>query len=136
VLAGLILPQLDRQAPRSLPVANACAALTELYHYSQPQTVYEACLDPREPLRDPGRPFQTCVLVPERRGEAAGAVGQAAGFLLQELLTPPGRLADEARDRTGAAVRTFGSYRLSWPRRRPPERPPPRFRPRRGAPLQ
>jgi serine/threonine protein kinase len=121
VQAVLLLPPAGGFAGRAA-LGNTFAALTELHHYSEPDTVYEARFDLRDSVaRDPERPFRRSWLVPvappgdEPALRTAG--GLAGGFLFRELLTPLGRAGDERRGADRTAFRTFGAYRLAWPRR-------------------
>ena len=126
----LLLPFVDRNTPKSQAVANAYAALTELNHYSSPNTRYEAKFDNKEPaICDPERPFHRCLLLTLPKSPDPGPLRRtadlAAAALLQETLTPAGRVADESREAfqnlyrpEGASCQTFGLYRLTWPRQR------------------
>jgi eukaryotic-like serine/threonine-protein kinase len=124
----LFAPPVDANAPKSLAVANSCAALTELFHFSSPSTTYEGTFDSREGTiidRDP--PFRRCMLLqlPESTQPSTlrPIVGLGAGFLYHEMFTTIGRAADKARMDAAkpagpsAILQTSGAFRLTWPRR-------------------
>ncbi len=125
--ALLYLPEVSEGNVPPLGLANAHAALRELIHFSLPNTQYEALFDRKDGLLvDPEPPFRRCALLPLPRLDDAQALrpllGMAAGFLFQEILTIVGREADKGRGQSthhaGALpLQTFGSYRLTWPRR-------------------
>ena len=104
-------------------------ALTELNHFSNPANGFRAQYVEREPaLQSAMPPFSRSFVLPslDCKGTLADTMSPFAEFLYQDLLTPVGRAADtcrgERRARPGAdaglVVRSFGSFRLSWPRRR------------------
>jgi hypothetical protein len=101
-------------------LANARAALTELYHYGCAVAGYKTQFDTREgPFCDNERPFRQCVLVPlGGRFDAAGVnrgADLAAQAALTDMLTPVGRTAHP--DGAGESLITFvGVRRLAWPR--------------------
>jgi eukaryotic-like serine/threonine-protein kinase len=124
----LYVPNVDRTTSKNAPVANAYAALTELYHYTSPNTVYEALFDTAVgPIIDRERPFTRCLILPLPKtaepAETRTALGLGAGFLHHELLTPFGRIADQARTSftkpsgLPSFFQTCGTFRLTWPRR-------------------
>src|SRR5262249_33114586 len=119
-----------RSTPKTLAVANACTALSELEHFSQPGNRFEARFDTRQPsVADPERPFERCVLLSLPRtpdvSKAPPAADRAAGLIYQETLTPLGRCLDDTRKGyhakhpvAGASLQSFGCYRIVWPRQR------------------
>lgn len=130
-LTGLLMaPPVDRSTPKSLAVANACTALAELHHFSQPTTRYEAKLDIRQPsVADPEKPFDRCVLFSLPRNPnpkvAPPSTDRAAGLVYQEAFTPLGRRADDVRaahqakkPSSGISLQSFSCYRFTWPRQR------------------
>lgn len=130
-ITGLLLaPPVDRSTPKTLAIANACTALAELHHFSQPSTRYEAKLDTRQPsVADPEKPFDRCVLLSLPRNPNPKVVppsaDRAAGLVYQEALTPLGRRNDEVRAEyqakkppIGVSLQSFGCYRITWPRQR------------------
>jgi eukaryotic-like serine/threonine-protein kinase len=140
VAGMLLLPAVERQTSRPLAVANAFAALQEIHHFSQKGVRYEARLSTREPpLIDPERPFARCAMLSLPRTaeprETRRAAELAAGHIVQELLSPMGRVVDEARATylesahpEGIPLQTFGLYRMSWPRQRLLDQAMDRFR--------
>jgi eukaryotic-like serine/threonine-protein kinase len=127
VTAVLLVPGANSR-PRSL--GNACAALTEILHFSHLDTTYELRLAAVEPLvKDAEPPFGKILAVPLDEGSSdastgRNAVGQAAGILLSEILSPLGRAGDVARQGAtrlaagGCACDVAATYRFIWPRRR------------------
>lgn len=128
VTGVLLAPPVDRGTPKTLGIANTLACLTELEHYSHSQTRYEARFDAKSnPIVDAEKPLHRATLLSLPKTREARSLEQvgdfAAGIIFQELLTPMGRVADEARHtylqarpREGMSLQTFGMYRLSWPR--------------------
>jgi len=114
---------------RPTALGNACAALTEILHLSQPGSIYELRTGSREvPIIDADPPFSRLIAVTlDGVGETQmgrGAVGQAAGLLLAEILAPLGRIMDTARSSVtrlsspGPVCEVAATYRFAWPRRR------------------
>jgi serine/threonine protein kinase len=130
VVGILLLPPADRAAAKGPGLANTFAALTELYHFSSPETIYTAFFDDAEdPIHDQEAPFRRCFMLPlpeesDDPTELHDVALLAGDFLCRELVTPVGRRADELREEAlanpeepGAFVcQTFGSYRYSMPR--------------------
>lgn len=144
-VVGLLLvppegPTSDIGAPTQ---ANTYAALTELHHYSRPETVFSANYDDRNTVvTDAGPPFSHMYLLPGptpqpvTRLASARAIRMAslswgdpkterepadavAEFLRLSILSQVGGVLDEAQphsDGSGTDVRTFGSARFRWPR--------------------
>jgi hypothetical protein len=114
VAGWLLVPPAGADAPA---LANTYAALTELRHFSRPDTTYRArCDDPDGCSTTRDAPFDRLVVLPQ------DGPGLAADGLARDLLTPFGRAADERRDAAGrgppgADCRTFGAARFAWPRR-------------------
>lgn len=128
IIGLFLLPAVDRNPARKLLLGNAFAALTELAHFSRPDTVFTARYDDKEkPVQSTGRPFdrQFFLVTPDGADDAPeqDVAALAAEFLAADLLTPVGRTADEERRALGPAeagdellVQSFGLYRLTWPR--------------------
>ncbi|HVS34775.1 MAG TPA: tubulin-like doman-containing protein [Gemmataceae bacterium] len=129
VIGLLLLPPVDRHRTRVLPLGNACAALTELSHYSSPSTVFKARYHEREaPVQDAEPPFSRCFLLPmpDEADETATRelVDSAGQFLYRDLCTALGKAADLGRaglsappwEQRGMFYQTFGMYHLAWPR--------------------
>ncbi|MCS6851048.1 MAG: protein kinase [Gemmataceae bacterium] len=124
VVGVFLLPPAGPQ--KTLPLANAHAALRELNHFSAPNVVYSTRFDERDPvITDPEPPFSRLVFLqlPDQQDAlpASQVIGMAGEMLYRELLTPLGRKADISRRtppaRGGVVGQSFGLYRLSWPRR-------------------
>jgi serine/threonine protein kinase len=128
-IVGLfVLPGVDRSGGQSMAMANTFAALTELNHFSVPETTFWAHYDDSEPpLRDTGPPYERCIILPLEAGDESALrdrVDLIADWLYHDLLTPLGRSADECRaalpapDATSSNLtcQTFGMYQISWPR--------------------
>ncbi|HET6574426.1 MAG TPA: tubulin-like doman-containing protein [Fimbriiglobus sp.] len=123
----LLLPPADKSAAKSLALANTCAALTEVHHFASGNR-YQTRFDANEaPVLDTEGPFARCAVVPLPRApkerDQSRSYGLAARVLYLELLTPAGRVADDARavyvadpGRGAALAQPFGLYRLTWPR--------------------
>jgi serine/threonine protein kinase len=123
----LLVPPADKAAPRSVALANTCAALAEIQHFAEGNR-YQVKFDGNEaPILDPEPPFARCALVQLPRApkekDQNRVFGLAARELFMELLTPAGRVADEVRSRSDPApdqatptAQVFGLYRLTWPR--------------------
>jgi serine/threonine protein kinase len=130
VVGLFLLPRVDRNRTRTLPLGNACAALRELSHFASPGTCFTARYQEREePTRDGDPPFGRCFLLPlpeetDEQGlsEVTGLAGQ---FLARDLCSPLGRASDLARaglsgpawERRGLYYQTFGLFQVSWPQR-------------------
>ena len=125
-LVGLFyLPAASKQGTRGLALANTFAALTELHHFSAPGTVFSArYVHKARPVQDSGSPFARSVLLPLPDTRDVDPFQElldlSADFLVRDLLTPLGRLADTSRSQVpvgqGLTCQSFGMYRLSWPR--------------------
>jgi hypothetical protein len=121
---------------RVFELGNAYAALKELNHFSTSGVTFAARYETKGPLlTDSDAPYSRCQLLPqedfEEETQQETAAGQATSFILRDLLTPLGRVADAYREgllhgRCGPelpgakrmpVIQTFGMYRLSWPRR-------------------
>lgn len=125
-----LLPAVDRHPGRTLGLANTFAALTELNHFSAPGTFFSAQYEEKDKgFHDHEGPFARCLILPLPEETEARSLrevsGTAADFLYRNLVTPLGRTIDEARAGTAAPPRhpwgldcqTFGSYRISLPRK-------------------
>lgn len=102
-----------------LQLANTYAALTELHHFSAPTTAFMTQEHPgAPPLRDEGRPFSRCLLLPAPSGNVKDPLSDsrraAAAFLEHDLFLGSGFGASAGEQ--GAVHRTPGLYRYSWPR--------------------
>jgi serine/threonine protein kinase len=128
VVGLLLLPPVDRCRTRVLPLGNACAALTELQHYSGPDSVFTARYHDREaPIHDSEPPFSRCFLLPlpDEADEAATRelVDLTGQHLYRDLCSPLGKAADLGRAELAAPrasrglfYQTIGLYQLAWPR--------------------
>jgi eukaryotic-like serine/threonine-protein kinase len=129
VVGLLMLPPVDHCRTRVLPLGNAYAALTELRHYSSPDSVFTARYHEREaPIRDADPPFSRCILLPlpDEADETATRelVDQAGQHLYRDLCSALGQAADLGRAELpappwasrGLFYQTFGLYQLAWPR--------------------
>ncbi|WP_029629702.1 tubulin-like doman-containing protein [Zavarzinella formosa] len=106
VIGVFIIPSADRQA-KGPAMANTYAALREMHHYSQEDTVFTAHYDEREGrVSDPAPPFARCVILPTpvvSKGSAGGEqlfealVRRAGSIIARDLFTPLGRTADDNR---------------------------------------
>jgi len=128
-LIGLFfVPPADKTAARNATLGNTYASLAELYHFQAKRSRYQTSFDKTEaPVIDPEPPFARVMMLPLPQNinakEQSTTASRAARALFQELLTPAGRVADEARETARAAkasavpiCQTFGLFRLSWPR--------------------
>lgn len=128
VVGLFFVPPADKTSARNASLGNTFAALEELYHFQARKTRYQTSFDKSEaPVVDPEAPFARVMLLPFPKApipkEQAEATERAARALYHEILTPTGRVTDEARDvfRNGnpsaiPTAHTFGLFRLSWPR--------------------
>jgi hypothetical protein len=126
----LLLPPVETASAAAVQAtANTSAGLTELIHYSQPDTLFEHSFDDRDSrVTDAAPPFsRLCVLAWEaeaRPGSTRDGPAQAGDWLACDLSQPLGRSADELREASrggegnsgevGAA--TFGLCVFSAPR--------------------
>ena len=129
VVGLFLLPAAERGA-KGPGLANVYTALRELHHYSRPDTTFTAEFEERDGLvNDQAPPFTRCFAVPLPSAPRPGqtetprdAARKAAGFLLNELLSPLGRAADAARSRPSrlgtpeVALSVFGQASYVWPR--------------------
>ena len=121
VTGVLVLPRPARDSTAAAQAtANACAGLTELHHFAQPETVYKASLDNPEPaFTTPEAPFDRTIVLPQ----TDAAADLSAELLIRELFTPFGRDLDARRAAAGSAeaaaiaVQTFGLARFAAPHR-------------------
>lgn len=133
-VAGVFLmPAVEKGAGQVRSVANTCAALAEINHFSDPGVRFVAGYrDSPHALKDAKAstttpPFSQCFLLPAARPgtNAAQEITSLAGdWLCRDLTTSLGRAMDQGRDQlrapsgaTSLRCRTFGLYRLSVPRR-------------------
>lgn len=126
----LLLPPVETvSAAAAQATANAAAALTEVIHFSQPDTLFEHGFDDRDcRVTDASPPFgRLCVLpwaLETRAGSTHDGPAQAGDWLACDLSQPLGRATDELREAAlgvehhngdlGAA--TFGLCVFSSPR--------------------
>lgn len=126
-MAGVLLAPPTDAKPHAL--ANACATLTEIEHFGRSDSQYELRMRPRDPVhRDSAPPFHRITIVPMApAGEENAtrlAIGQAAGLLIDEMLTPAGRCIETARRDAhvrsilGTTAEVAATYRIAWPRTR------------------
>ena len=120
VSAVVMVPSAD--APKQ-PLANACATLTEIIHWSRPDTIYEMRPSPRASKRaDLQPPLNRIVATPlgARGSSVRAAVGLAAGLLMTETLSPLARTLAAAQKPAagGVPVAVASTYRFRWPRTR------------------
>jgi eukaryotic-like serine/threonine-protein kinase len=128
--AIFLLPAADRQPNRTLAMGNAYAALTELNHFSSPETIFSARYEEHgKAIQDPEAPFTHCTVLELPQGsEERGAqetIEMAADALCYDLISPLGREVENARARLcqapqqmrGLCCRAFGLYRISLPRK-------------------
>lgn len=123
------LPSPRGHPSRPFAVANTFAALSEIYHFSRPDTTFTARYAVKEPpIADPAPPFGRLLLMPLDMDEKKlrDTTGMGAGMLYRDLVTPMGHALEtnrndaiKARQTTAAAgpvLQVFGMNRLSWPR--------------------
>jgi serine/threonine protein kinase len=124
----LLLPAAEQSARKNPALVNAFAALTELEHFSSAKVTYTASFDEgEEAYKDPGPPFQRCVVLPLPDEGDAGAtddqISWAGDFISRELVTPLGSTVEEARTHlsepcdAGTTCQTFGAYVFTTPHR-------------------
>src|SRR5262249_5197608 len=129
-IVGLFfLPAMDRSPGPTMDAGNAFGALTELNHFSAPETTFWAHYDDAEPpIRDSEPPYNRCLLLPLPIGDDSQLLRSQAGlfadWLYYDLTTPLGRAAEECRAAVPAppskswtfCCQTFGMYHISWPK--------------------
>jgi len=127
----LFLPPAERTSKKSVALGNTFASLTELFHFSSPQTTYQAFFDDQEdPLNDKGAPFTRTFMLPLPEDGADQTplrelTGMVGDFMCRDLVTPVGRKVDELREEVlanpddpgGMICQSFGAYRFAMPRR-------------------
>lgn len=128
VVGLFLLPRVDDKNSRSTALANAYAALTELYHFQNKCSQYQVVYDKSEPpVIDAEPPFARIGVLEESPSPPATRLNTvtslAARSLFIDLLTPAGRVIDELRDvyrkafpSSVPSCHTYGLFRLSWPR--------------------
>lgn len=129
VVGLLLLPTTEARSTNEVAAANAFAALTELHHFSAPDTFFKGHYDEGEwAVNDKDPPFNRCHLLPlptEIQGPAATrrVLAMAGDFICRDLTSPLGRIADEHRAgaagtdaQAGPACHAFGLNWLAWPR--------------------
>lgn len=126
-VTGVLLVPDSGAKPQAL--SNACATLTEIAALSREDSTYTLSVGTREPsIVDRESPLTRIVALPMQSGgegrSGHAAVGQSAGWLLGETLSPLGRAVDAARSAAtqlttaGPVCQVAASYRFAWPRRR------------------
>lgn len=133
VIGLLSTPPSDKQSAKSGALANTYASLKELHHFSLPETVFTANFDEREGMyHDANPPFSRVMMVlpnPSQTGSTPEQTRQecarkTSDLLIQEILSPMGRAADEARGPRGFDGHTPPEFNVSacgragflWPR--------------------
>jgi hypothetical protein len=141
------VPAGDGRGDKPTTLANTCAALNELNHFSQSGSCFQADYgDPDGIQSDHGPPFRQCWFLPsgseDGKESARRATELASGFILANLITPLGRTVNACRTKlvsgqgsqmmsqlsppkkeeppTASQLTTnssFGMYRFSWPKR-------------------
>jgi serine/threonine protein kinase len=140
-IVGLFyLPGVRREAGLVPALGNTYAALVELQHYSQANTIFSAHYETAastakgERVAQTGPAFQRCVLLPlpEPKGKLSPRdnepiVACVGDFLYRDLATLVGPALDEQRQaitRTATepnaeptpCVQSIGTFRMRWPR--------------------
>jgi serine/threonine protein kinase len=113
VVGVLVVPPADAALTPPQALGNTYAALTELNHYSRPDTVFTAHYDDRQGgVKEKDAPFTRCYLLP----------GLATGLTLPANITPPGAAAVAGTRSTPSAIPTPASRVVGNPgsRLRPP----------------
>ena len=121
VIGLFVLPPADATLTPPQPLGNTYAALTELNHYSRPDTVFTAHYDERNGfVREKDAPFTRCYLLP---GPAAGlTVPQpGSGVSPAPRRTPPNIPAPAARVRDSGPVAKPGSRVIPMNAQRTPD---------------
>jgi hypothetical protein len=129
VVGLLLLPPVDSNRTRLLPLGNTYAALTELNYFGAAGTTFQAKYHEMEaPIKDKDPPFaRTIVLpLPDESDETATqeTIDLCAQMLYRDLAAPLGRAADIGRagltappwETRGQYCQTFGLFQLSCPR--------------------
>jgi serine/threonine protein kinase len=130
-LVGMFLvPEVSKDAARTVPVGNAHAALLELNHFSSPGVTFTARYDDKDgTVCDTEPPFRRCTVLPLPAEGEDSATREIAGFagdyLARDLVSWLGRTADQERaklpppqtDRALLHCQAFGLCRYYWPRR-------------------
>jgi serine/threonine protein kinase len=129
VVGLLLLPPVDNNRTRLLPLGNAYAALTELNYFGGAGIEFKAKYHESEaPIEDDGPPFtRTIVLpMPDESDETAmqETIDSCAQMLIRDLTAPLGRAVDLGRagltappwETRGQYCQTFGLFQLTCPR--------------------
>jgi serine/threonine protein kinase len=89
----------DSEGVSAQAKANAFAALTELHHYTRPETVFQASYDDRYGIvQDPDPPFTVTVILPSpveplvSMSRSAATLPGASGRISAAVLNPSGRV--------------------------------------------
>lgn len=131
IVGVFVIPHADRMS-KGPGLANTYAALRELHHYSQPNTVFSAHYEERDGrVNDPAPPFTRYMLMPlpaTPKGstlaeQVTDAMTRRAGNLIaRDLLTPLGRATDEGRwhkaefGETPVNISVMGQCSFTWPK--------------------
>jgi hypothetical protein len=120
VVGLFVVPPADATITPPQALANTYAALTELNHYSRPDTAFTACYDERAGfVSESDPPFARCYLVPGAATGAGPLVG--AGVSPPPRRTPPTIPVAAARPRGSGAVVKPGSRATPPPAPRTPD---------------
>ncbi len=104
VVGLFVLPSADATLTPPQQLGNAFAALTELNHFSRPDTLFAAHYDERNGyVKDKDAPFTRCFLLPG-----------TAGAMLSSRHTPPSVAPPGARVRGSGAVSKPGSRIINY----------------------
>ncbi len=129
VVGLFLLPPVDSNRTRLLPLGNAYAALTELNYFGAAGTTFQAKYHELEaPIKDDGPPFMRTIVLPlPEESDEVGTqetIDLCAQMLSRDLTAPLGRTADLGRagltappwETRGQYCQTFGLFQLSCPR--------------------
>ncbi len=119
VIGLFVLPPADATLSPPQALGNTYAALTELNHYSRPDTVFTAHYDERSGyVKEKDAPFVRCYLVP---GSASGSVAAQSGISPPPRRTPPAIPNPGSRARGSGVATPPGSRAIAPPAPRAPE---------------
>jgi hypothetical protein len=128
VVGLFVLPAADQKSGRTMALGNACAALTELSHFSDSDQAFTARYGEKEaPLRDSAAPYNRCIMLPlpkEGDVDTGEPVARAADLMFRELFSPLGQVADQRRAELAPSRRVrcpscqaFGLFRFTFPQK-------------------
>jgi hypothetical protein len=120
IIGLFVLPPADATITPPQPLGNTYAALTELNHYSRPDTLFTAHYDERNGyVKEKDAPFSRCYLLP---GSAAGPGPLAgAGISPAPRRTPTNIPAPGPRPRGSGTVHKPGSRAVAMSAQRTPD---------------